>query len=401
MENIEKISKTTNAEYFCNNENNNNPINKELNTDLSQINNSQKSTSSNNLFINNNNEFNKELNLNIKKKNSLGIISNISDKFSNHKNKDDYETDLNKSLSTTSKVILNFHNNNLNDNLTEIKSNNYNFPNNKYLVLILVCLSGLGSFYCFDLPGALKSSIKQYYEKQYKDEDLESKITLMYSMYSIPNIVIPLVCGYLIEKFGSRNMFLYFVILITMGQLFFVAGFLNSSINISLLGRFIFGIGGESLNTAQAIIITDWFSVKEISLIYGILLSWGRLTSFSNDYFSPKIATNHSLILSVVIGFIICILSLISASILLIIEKRKYNYLKKQNQETKQALPLTYNENKNISEINSRSHKEEISIYNTSDLHIENEDIEINELNGKDHSFFDTLFKLNKVSFVD
>ena len=45
------------------------------------------------------------------------------------------------------------------------------------------------------------------------------------------------------------------------------------------LGRFIFGIGGESLAVAQNTYAVLWFRGKDLNLVFGLQLSMARLVS--------------------------------------------------------------------------------------------------------------------------
>lgn len=63
------------------------------------------------------------------------------------------------------------------------------------------------------------------------------------------------------------------------------------SIPLLLIGRIIFGLGGECLNTTQNAMIVQWFSANEISFAMGICLSVARLGNVINDVISPRIAT--------------------------------------------------------------------------------------------------------------
>jgi len=45
------------------------------------------------------------------------------------------------------------------------------------------------------------------------------------------------------------------------------------------LGRFVFGIGGESLAVAQNTYAVLWFKEKELNLVFGLQLSMARIVS--------------------------------------------------------------------------------------------------------------------------
>ena len=51
------------------------------------------------------------------------------------------------------------------------------------------------------------------------------------------------------------------------------------------LGRFVFGIGGESLAVAQNTYAVVWFKEKELNLVFGLQLSMARIVSIQSDQF--------------------------------------------------------------------------------------------------------------------
>lgn len=123
-----------------------------------------------------------------------------------------------------------------------------------------------------------------------KDE-FEYIFHMMYSVYSMPNIALPLIGGVLICKFGHRTMFLLFGSCVLVGQFIFAFGCTTNSIYTMLIGRIVFGLGGESLNTAQYSLIIEWFSVNEMAFAIGVCLSIARFGNVLNDIVSPRIAT--------------------------------------------------------------------------------------------------------------
>ena len=49
-----------------------------------------------------------------------------------------------------------------------------------------------------------------------------------------------------------------------------------------MLGRFIFGLGGECMTVAQSAIVSSWFAGKELSFAFGLNLSVARIGSSIN-----------------------------------------------------------------------------------------------------------------------
>jgi MFS family permease len=86
-------------------------------------------------------------------------------------------------------------------------------------------------------------------------------------------------------------MFIIFGSFVLLGQLIFAVGCSTKSIKTMLLGRVIFGLGGESLNTTQYAILIQWFGTNEIAFALGLCLSLARFGNVMNDVISPRIAT--------------------------------------------------------------------------------------------------------------
>ena len=121
--------------------------------------------------------------------------------------------------------------------------------------------------------------------------DFEYTFNLMYSVYSLPNVILPLLGGVLIFKYGYRIMFLVFGFSILIGQLIFAIGCSTKSIPVMLIGRTVFGFGGESINTTLISVILQWFAPNEISFALGLCISCAKFGTVLNDVISPRIAT--------------------------------------------------------------------------------------------------------------
>ena len=76
---------------------------------------------------------------------------------------------------------------------------NFCYIYDRLMALILMCLLGFGSYFCFDNPGALQMPIKDaMHINTYQFSNL-------YAWYSWPNVILPIVGGYLMDSvFGIR-----------------------------------------------------------------------------------------------------------------------------------------------------------------------------------------------------
>jgi MFS family permease len=113
-----------------------------------------------------------------------------------------------------------------------------------WVALALACFLLFGDAYAFDNPMALQSTIQE-------EMDLSNlQFNMLYSIYSLPNIILPFFGGILIDKIGVRVSILIFSTVLIFGQGIVVAGGYSLSYMTMLIGRGIFGMGSESLNAA-------------------------------------------------------------------------------------------------------------------------------------------------------
>lgn len=62
-----------------------------------------------------------------------------------------------------------------------------------------------------------------------------------------------------------------------------------------VIGRILFGVGGESLFVSQTRTTTSWFRGKELAFALGVNLGIARLGSVLNDYLSPILCLQYSM----------------------------------------------------------------------------------------------------------
>lgn len=112
----------------------------------------------------------------------------------------------------------------------------------------------------------------------------------MYTVYSLPNMVLPLFGGVFLDKVGIRAGLILFTVILTFGQLIFAFGVNAELYWLALLGRFVFGLGGECMTVAQSTIVSQWFKGKELAFAFGLNLSISRLGSTLNGLIEPSYA---------------------------------------------------------------------------------------------------------------
>jgi nitrate/nitrite transporter NarK len=118
----------------------------------------------------------------------------------------------------------------------------------------------------------------------------------------------------------DRKGILLFQLILTVGQLLFAMGAKSHSYEGMLFGRFIFGLGGDSMFVGMSAIVAQWFRGGEVSFAFGLILSIGRLGSVINGFVVPAAAENHDVFYALMIGFFVCIASTIGAICLIILD---------------------------------------------------------------------------------
>ncbi|KAL7750656.1 hypothetical protein RI367_003998 [Sorochytrium milnesiophthora] len=191
----------------------------------------------------------------------------------------------------------------------------------RWLILLLSCTVMFGNYFAFDQVASLNIPLEEYMALESKEE-FNYFINSVYVVYSLPNVVLPFIGGALLDRYGVRTLTIVFGALVLGGQFVFAAALEGKSIVGALFGRFLFGLGGETLSVAQQRITTKWFFGNELALAVGINLSVARLGSVLNDFVSPHLAHNSSIPTALWFGFVTCLLSYMCTLMMVVIDRR-------------------------------------------------------------------------------
>lgn len=149
-----------------------------------------------------------------------------------------------------------------------------------YTVVLLASFMYFGSYYVYDTPAVLATELTSVSCNQlYGIDSLE--FNLLYSVYSMPNVILPFAGGYFIDKLGIRGCSLLFSVLVCLGQAVFAISAMLVNFPMALAGRFIFGLGAENLigdvqTVASSYYTTKWFKDDQMALIFAITISIAR-----------------------------------------------------------------------------------------------------------------------------
>lgn len=168
-------------------------------------------------------------------------------------------------------------------------------PFYRWLVLVFISLAMFGNYYVYDCISPLADVLV----KQLGFTD--ANIGLLQAIYSVPNLVMVLIGGIIIDRIGTRKGTLLFGAICVVGSVVTAlanhpvlsalaerlgapegaAGERARLVAIMASGRLIFGLGAESLIVAVTTAIAKWFKGKELSFAFGINLTIARLGSFA------------------------------------------------------------------------------------------------------------------------
>jgi MFS family permease len=156
----------------------------------------------------------------------------------------------------------------------------------RWLVLIFVSLTMFGNYYVYDCIAPIADLLA----KQLGFSD--ANIGLLQAIYSIPNVFMVLIGGYIVDRIGARKATFIFGTICFIGSALTVLSgkllvipihfwFIHQTFSFPVMaaGRLIFGLGAESLIVAVTTGIAKWFRGKELSFAFGINLMIARAGS--------------------------------------------------------------------------------------------------------------------------
>jgi len=143
-----------------------------------------------------------------------------------------------------------------------------------------LCIALFGNYYVYDSVGPIADLL----QKQLGFSDRQ--VGTLNAIYSAPNIVLVLVGGILVDRFGAGKAIFWLSGICFVGAVVTAAA---PDFRTMALGRLIFGIGAESMIVATTVAVAQWFRSATLGLALGLNLSFGRLGSYGADL-SPTIA---------------------------------------------------------------------------------------------------------------
>ncbi len=159
-------------------------------------------------------------------------------------------------------------------------------PAYRWIVLLFISLAMFGNYYVYDSLGPVIDLMREDLGFSY------GQIGFLSSAYNIAALLVLLIGGIIIDRFGTKNAIVVFGA-ICLGAAAVTA--MAPRYETILAGRFLLGLGSEPLIVAATTALAKWFRGKELSFAFGINLSISRLGSASADWstsFASPLYTN-------------------------------------------------------------------------------------------------------------
>ena len=109
----------------------------------------------------------------------------------------------------------------------------------RWAVLVAISVAMFGNYYTYDSIGPVADSLQRLLH--YSD----TQIGTLNAIYSFPNIIMVLIGGVIVDRFGTKLSTLIFSIICLVGALLTAV---SPLFPVMATGRLIFGNGAESMN---------------------------------------------------------------------------------------------------------------------------------------------------------
>lgn len=168
-----------------------------------------------------------------------------------------------------------------------------------------ICFYVVCQLYNYDLPSLMETRIIEQFHVS------NTWYSLMYSLYSMPNLVFPLFGGFFVDNFGAERVLIFSATMTVLGQSVVFFGAAQNCFTAMLVGRFIFGSGAELLLVLQFIDISRWFMESDYTLAIGYCQFVSISIALTSGYLSPRIAKSYGIAAAMGLGAAVASSSLV------------------------------------------------------------------------------------------
>jgi len=156
--------------------------------------------------------------------------------------------------------------------------------------LLFLSLAMFGNYYVYDSIAPLADILRTQLGFS------STQVGMLNAIYSLPNIVMVLIGGVIVDRIGTRTATLAFAVVCLAGAvLTAISGTVADLLNfvqqfwfvpqfwVMALGRLLFGLGAESLIVAVTTALGQWFKGRQLGFAFGLNLSVSRAGSYAAD----------------------------------------------------------------------------------------------------------------------
>ncbi len=144
----------------------------------------------------------------------------------------------------------------------------------RWTVLLLISVAMFGNYYAYDSIGPLADHLQKLLGFT------DTQIGTLNAIYSLPNIIMVLIGGIIVDRIGARRAVLGFTGICLLGVILTAA---TSQFYVMAAGRLVFGLGAESMIVAITVVLGQWFVGKQLGFAFGVNLSIARAGSYAAD----------------------------------------------------------------------------------------------------------------------
>jgi MFS family permease len=144
----------------------------------------------------------------------------------------------------------------------------------RWIVLGLLSIAIAGNYYTYDAVAPVADMLRA------QRGFTQSQIGLLNAACSMPNIVLALISGLLIDRFGAAKVILFSAALDVAGTALTAWG---TPFPIMVTGRVLFGFGEETLLIALLAGLANWFPPRGLALAMSLFFSCARIGSYFAD----------------------------------------------------------------------------------------------------------------------
>jgi MFS family permease len=150
----------------------------------------------------------------------------------------------------------------------------------RWWILVFTSIAMFGNYYVYDSIAPVADLL------QHQLGFSSTQIGTLKAIYSFPNIVMAVVGGILVDRFGAARVTFWTTLLCVIGA---VITAVSGNFYVMATGQLLFGLGAETMINATLAALGIWFGGRGVALAMALNISFARLGSYAADL-SPTYA---------------------------------------------------------------------------------------------------------------